>query len=766
LVVFVYLSTAFLLIQYFRLDLALPTDVLNEVISLVFGIAPASLFFMIIVTYATGTADLGRLGALVYRAQSVESLAQATVICFAKAGILTGTYVEIETAKPSEEVEGEEPGLAESRLRQVLGDYARTTSVDNLAIRGMADTFEGSRRAAAEEAPFLAVYGWSAVAFDDEDLRGVYVLAEPEVLEAHLAFQAEGEESDEDRGALDAVRTAVAPVGRLFGRVRGLLPGAGEEDEQPPTEQPGEDHHEQPAVSVVPDSATGAAEGGPAVDGQGTAGREAFSGNTHSDERVPQDGDQPMAGLFGRVGQRIGHALRLEDTTTEDSRDVAGEGKPSQEAEAQPGLFRRLALQVNRVLRQGEIPAEDQESPTEELPVHETVLAFAYQPDLEPLHDAAGQPHLPRGLIPLCTLRYTQRVRPEAVDTIKTFSRTGVGIKVFAAGPPEQTATMLRQAGLGGDEDGAGRDLGTISGGELAKLEADQFVTAAQENTVFGDVSPEQAGDVVAALRESGEIVAVVGDAVADLPPLRQANLAISRQTSTQAALSVSDIVLLEDSPAVLSVVLQKGQRIVNGLLDVLKVNLTQVLYLAFLIVGVRLAAYGYPYRSGQGTVIAVATVALPSLGLSLGAAAGVLPSARLGRLLARFVLPAAMTIGATALVVYLFFLDRTGDVSYAQLAVMYTLVGCGLLLVVFIKPPRQRWYTGRAQAVAWWPVLLAAILFPTVILVSAIPLAQNLLHVGLLKEPEHYAVVGLAVLAWALVLRFVLWIVSVPSRR
>jgi hypothetical protein len=34
--------TAFLLTQYFRLDLGVPTDVFNEVISIVFSIAPAS----------------------------------------------------------------------------------------------------------------------------------------------------------------------------------------------------------------------------------------------------------------------------------------------------------------------------------------------------------------------------------------------------------------------------------------------------------------------------------------------------------------------------------------------------------------------------------------------------------------------------------------------------------------------------------------------------------------------------------------------------
>jgi cation-transporting ATPase E len=220
-------------------------------------------------------------------------------------------------------------------------------------------------------------------------------------------------------------------------------------------------------------------------------------------------------------------------------------------------------------------------------------------------------------------------------------------------------------------------------------------------------------------------------------------------------------MVLLEESPAVLSAVLQKGQKIVNGLMDVLRLNLAQVLYLALLMVSIRLLAYGFPYRSGQGTVITVATVALPSLGLTLGAAAGLVPKSHLGSLLARFVLPAALTIAATGLVVYLLFLERSGDVTYAQLGLTYTLVGCGLVLVIFLKPPRMPWYRGRALAVAWWPVIMAVVIYALVLLISAIPLFQDLLKMGLLGDPAAYGVVALAVLAWALVFRMVLWLVS-----
>ena len=48
-----------------------------------------------------------------------------------------------------------------------------------------------------EEATFLSLYGWSALVFDDEDLRGVYALAVPEVLEARQAQEEQKGDEDE-----------------------------------------------------------------------------------------------------------------------------------------------------------------------------------------------------------------------------------------------------------------------------------------------------------------------------------------------------------------------------------------------------------------------------------------------------------------------------------------------------------------------------------------------------------------------------------------
>ena len=325
-------------------------------------------------------------------------------------------------------------------------------------------------------------------------------------------------------------------------------------------------------------------------------------------------------------------------------------------------------------------------------------------------------------------------------------------MKVLTPDALEPTLAILEQAGLGRDES---TPLHAVSGPELATLEREEFERAAAENTVFGNMSPWLEGQVVDALRAQGEAVAVVGDGVNDLQAMQRANLSITRQSSSPAALSVADIILLEDSSQALLRVLDKGQRIANGLLDILKLYLNQIGYLTLLILVIWGAGLGFPYQSKQSSLITVASVLLPSLALSLWAPAGVVPRTHLGRLLARFVAPAAVTVSAAAVVVYLIFLQMWGEVAYAQLAVTYTLVISGLVLVILLRPPVRLGVGWDERSGDWRPTAVVLVLLVLLFAISPIPLADELLGLKPLRQPVDYAIVGIAVAAWALIASF-----------
>jgi cation-transporting ATPase E len=207
--------------------------------------------------------------------------------------------------------------------------------------------------------------------------------------------------------------------------------------------------------------------------------------------------------------------------------------------------------------------------------------------------------------------------------------------------------------------------------------------------------------------------------------------------------------------------VLEKGQRIVHGLLNVLKLNLAQVVYLGMLIVAIQLLSTGYPYASVQGAVVTVATVALPAIGLTFWARAGRAPREGYGRLLARFAVPAGLTMALAGLSVYLTFFDRTASVPYAQLAVTYTLIYCGLLLTVFLQPPWRRRLVFGVPRMDFRMSALALVLGVVASLLPAIQPAQSLLQMDWLSRPADYGIVGVVVVAWAVIFGFVHWLVE-----
>ena len=143
---------------------------------------------------------------------------------------------------------------------------------------------------------------------------------------------------------------------------------------------------------------------------------------------------------------------------------------------------------------------------------------------------------------------------------------------------------------------------------------------AVRTRSVFGRVPPSLKARLVAALRESGEWVAMVGDGVNDILSLKQAQLGISMQSGSQATRAVADIVLLEDSFSALPEAVIEGQRIIAGMHDSLAVFLTRVLYMTLAILGAALLGLTMPVDPKLNTVVALLTVGIPALFLAFWA--------------------------------------------------------------------------------------------------------------------------------------------------
>ena len=164
-----------------------------EMAVVIIGIVPKGLLLAISVAYALGALRIVGKGALVQRANAVESLSNVDVLCLDKTGTLTANALTLDAVYPF--------GIEASELRRLLGNYVTSISVGNATSAAIGAACNGHVLPVREEVSFSSARKWSALAIDDPAQRGIYVLGAPEMLQSSLR-------SSTDLGTLVAVESA------------------------------------------------------------------------------------------------------------------------------------------------------------------------------------------------------------------------------------------------------------------------------------------------------------------------------------------------------------------------------------------------------------------------------------------------------------------------------------------------------------------------------------------------------------------------------
>ena len=391
------------------------------------------------------------------------------------------------------------------------------------------------------------------------------------------------------------------------------------------------------------------------------------------------------------------------------------------------------------------------------------VVVFAYRADAAPLHDRDGQPRPPDNLVPLGLIALSDELRPDAHATLGGFAAAGVGLKIISGDGPGTVLALAAQAGLPAD-------ARAVSGLHLDALDDAQLGDLAEDTMIFGRITPQQKERLVRVLRGRGHYVAMIGDGVNDVLSLKQANLGIAMHGGSQAARGVADLILLNDSFAVLPDAFREGQRIVSGMRDILKLFVSRVLYVALLIGTLAVVQAGFPLAPKHSALLSLFVVGLPTLALAAWARPVAAPSASLLGLVLRFAVPAAVTMAVAGVGVYLahFLAIRAAGLSAgldlatasdtAHIVARSALTGmsvlCGLLLVVFVEPPSRAWTGGDVLSGDRRPALLACGLLGAFVAVLTVPPLREFFDLVAL-DAAQYAVLAAVAVAWAFVVRW-----------
>lgn len=553
------------------------------------GLVPAGLVLMTATAYAMGSLRMAGRGALIQQSNAVESMSNVNVLCLDKTGTLTANRILLNQVHPL--------ASDEQTFRDILGDYGTNTTASNRTSDALLEGCGGAERNILDEIPFSSARKWSAIAFDDAQRRGVYVLGAPEMVGAFL----------------------------------------------------------------------------------------------------PDDAD---------IAQT------------------------------------QMSEWTNNGLR---------------------VLLVAYHPDPCILHDDADNPLLPEGLQPLGVVSFSDELRPEAKETLEGFMEAGITLKVISGDNPHTVASLAKQAGLS-------PDLSAISGPELDVMSDADFDETADTATVFGRITPEQKERLVDSLRAKGYYVAMIGDGVNDVLSLKKAHIGISMQSGSAATRGVADIVLLNDSFAALPAAFKEGQRILNGMEDIIRLFLTRAFYAAMIIIGTMIVVDVelFPFIPKHASILTLLSVGIPTFGIAAWARPGV-PNRNQVRAAMTFVVPAALMIALTAILVYALYISEdyvpltkllvpdpdaeAGAINLARTMLTSVLIYLGLMLLVFVEPPTHFWVAGDDYSGDWRPTLSAIAMFIVYTVILLVEPFRKSFELASL-DPEDFGLIAIVVIGWTAMMR------------
>ena len=197
------------------------------------------------------------------------------------------------------------------------------------------------------------------------------------------------------------------------------------------------------------------------------------------------------------------------------------------------------------------------------------VLAFAEKTlDVLPARAEAGD--IERDLTFLGLVALADPPRPRAKEALASCVTAGIEVAMITGDHPATAKAIAARLGMVTD------DADILTGRELQALPEAERSQAISKCRVYARVSPEQKFDIVTALQDHGQFVAMTGDGVNDAPSLKRADIGVAMGLKgTDVAREAADAVLLDDDFATIVDAVREGRRIYDNIRKFIKYTMT-----------------------------------------------------------------------------------------------------------------------------------------------------------------------------------------------
>jgi P-type Ca2+ transporter type 2C len=170
------------------------------------------------------------------------------------------------------------------------------------------------------------------------------------------------------------------------------------------------------------------------------------------------------------------------------------------------------------------------------------------------------------GLVFVALAGIMDPLRAEAKDAVRTALGAGVDVRMITGDHTITARAIADELGLG---------PGVITGTELQHLADDEVIKRLPRLHVFGRVAPEDKLRLAKLMQQSGDVVAMTGDAVNDAAALKQADVGVAMGSGSEVSKQAAKIVLTDDNFATLVRAVDLGRDIYRRISTYIRMQLT-----------------------------------------------------------------------------------------------------------------------------------------------------------------------------------------------
>lgn len=284
-------------------------------------------------------------------------------------------------------------------------------------------------------------------------------------------------------------------------------------------------------------------------------------------------------------------------------------------------------------------------------------------------------------------LALTDPVRADVKESIKQTEKAGIKTMVVTGDYAQTAVAVMHEAGLSVNENA------TILGEELEKMSEEELKVRIVSDgiTLFARTTPDQKLKIVNALKENGEVVAMMGDGVNDAPALSKADIGIVVEESTDVARESADLVLLDSKFETIVDAVREGRIIFDNIRKVVLYLLCDAFEEIIAVLLTIVFHLPLPITAAQILWVNLISDGFPSLALTIDPARPNIMNDSPRHSSEKIVVPWMRDViiiisaigGLSAFGLFVFNYTRTGDIALAR-SVAFAAVGVNTLIYVF----------------------------------------------------------------------------------